>query len=140
MSKRKPIFWLGSEIKTPPFSEKARQEVGFLLGRVQEEDKMNSAQSKRLKNAGWKRGNAEDFLGMSPEETQLLRIKLQLAREIDLQRKRKGLTQSAMAEQLDMKQSNVSRIAKNPSNVTIDLLFKILMSLGNSPRKIAALI
>ena len=101
---------------------------------------MNSAQSKRLKNAGWKQGNAEDFLGMSPEETQLLRIKLQLAREIDLQRKRKGLTQSAMAEQLDMKQSNVSRIAKNPSNVTIDLLFKILMSLGNSPRKIATLI
>jgi len=101
---------------------------------------MNSAKHKRLKEAGWETGNAEDFLGMSAEEAQLLRIKLQLAREIELQRKSKGLTQSAMAEQLDMKQSNVSRLAKNPSNVTIDLLFKILMSLGNSPRKIAALI
>ena len=100
---------------------------------------MNSAKLKRLKEAGWEMGNAEDFLGMSPEEAQLLRIKLQLAREIELQRKSKGLTQSAMAEQLDMKQSNVSRLAKNPNNVTIDLLFKILMSLGNSPRKIASL-
>ena len=36
MPKRKPIFWLGSEIKTPPFSEGARQEAGFLLGRIQE--------------------------------------------------------------------------------------------------------
>ena len=101
---------------------------------------MKSEKYKRLKEAGWEMGNAEDFLGMSTEEAQLLRIKLQLAREIELQRKNKGLTQSAMAEQLDMKQSNVSRLAKNPSHVTIDLLFRILMSLGNSPRKIAALI
>jgi phage-related protein len=33
---RKPLFWLSGEIKTPPFSEKARVEAGFLLGRVQE--------------------------------------------------------------------------------------------------------
>ena len=101
---------------------------------------MKPAKLKRLKEAGWEMGNAEDFLGMSTTEAQLLRIKLHLAREIEHQRKSKGLTQSAMAERLDMKQSNVSRLAKDPSNVTIDLLFKVLMSLGNSPRKIAALI
>lgn len=36
MSQRKPIAWLAGEIKTPPFSEKARQESGFLLGRLQD--------------------------------------------------------------------------------------------------------
>jgi phage-related protein len=36
MKSRKPIFWLGNEIKTPPFSEESRQEVGYLLGRLQE--------------------------------------------------------------------------------------------------------
>jgi len=36
MKSRKPIFWLGQEIKTPPFSEEARQEAGFLLGRLQD--------------------------------------------------------------------------------------------------------
>ena len=36
MSKRKPLFWLSGEIKTPPFSETARQEAGMLLGRLQD--------------------------------------------------------------------------------------------------------
>jgi phage-related protein len=36
MQNRKPIFWLGNEVKTPPFSEESRQEAGFLLGRLQD--------------------------------------------------------------------------------------------------------
>jgi phage-related protein len=36
MKNRKPIFWLGNEVKTPPFSEESRQEAGFLLGRLQD--------------------------------------------------------------------------------------------------------
>jgi phage-related protein len=31
----KPIFWLHGEIKTPPFSSKARIEAGYLLRRLQ---------------------------------------------------------------------------------------------------------
>jgi len=33
---RKPLIWLHGEVKTPPFSEKARLDVGFLLARLQE--------------------------------------------------------------------------------------------------------
>jgi len=33
---RKPLVWLHGEVKTPPFSEKARLEAGFLLARLQE--------------------------------------------------------------------------------------------------------
>ena len=33
---RKEIAWLGTEIKTPPFSEEARKEAGYLLGAMQE--------------------------------------------------------------------------------------------------------
>ena len=36
MNKRKPIFWLSGEVKTPPFSEQARHEAGMLLGRLQD--------------------------------------------------------------------------------------------------------
>lgn len=32
---RKPVGWLKGEIKTPPFSAKARIEAGYLLGRLQ---------------------------------------------------------------------------------------------------------
>jgi phage-related protein len=33
---RKPLVWLNSEIKTPPFSEDARGEAGNLLRRLQD--------------------------------------------------------------------------------------------------------
>lgn len=36
MSKRKTLFWLSGGVKTPPFSEEARQETGMLLGRLQD--------------------------------------------------------------------------------------------------------
>jgi len=36
MNKRKPLFWLSGEVKTPPFSEQARHEAGMLLGRLQD--------------------------------------------------------------------------------------------------------
>jgi len=31
----KPLVWLHGEVKTPPFSKKARLEAGFLLRRLQ---------------------------------------------------------------------------------------------------------
>lgn len=32
----KPLVWLKGEVKTPPFSEPARLEAGFLLRRLQQ--------------------------------------------------------------------------------------------------------
>ncbi len=34
--RRKAIVWLHGEIKTPPFSEQARKEAGFLIGKLQD--------------------------------------------------------------------------------------------------------
>jgi len=100
---------------------------------------MISDKRKRLEAAGWVSGDAADFLGMSKEEARLLEIKLNLAREIASQRRKKGLSQAELAEKVDMRQPNVARLEKNPGRVTIDVLFKILLSLGNSPKRIAAL-
>ena len=33
-SQSKPIVWFSGEVKTPPFSEDARLEAGFLLRRL----------------------------------------------------------------------------------------------------------
>ena len=32
---RKEVFWLSGEIKSPPFSDLARQEAGHLIGLLQ---------------------------------------------------------------------------------------------------------
>ncbi len=37
-SGEKPLVWLHGQIKTPPFSEEARIEAGYLLGRLQQAD------------------------------------------------------------------------------------------------------
>lgn len=39
---------------------------------------MNKRKMEKLKAAGWKVGNAEDFLGLSKEETALVEIKVAL--------------------------------------------------------------
>jgi ribosome-binding protein aMBF1 (putative translation factor) len=99
---------------------------------------MDSKKRKRLEAAGWTFGNAEDFLGMSPEEASYLEVKLTLAREVEAQRKKAGLSQSDLAAKLKTRQPNIARLEKAQQGVTIDALFKTLLALGLTPRKIAA--
>jgi hypothetical protein len=37
----KPLVWLSGEVKTPPFSQAARLEVGYLLRALQRGDKLS---------------------------------------------------------------------------------------------------
>ena len=101
---------------------------------------MVSKKRKKLEAAGWTFGNAEDFLGMSPEEACYLEVKLTLAREVEVQRKKAGLSQADLAAKLKTRQPNIARLEKAQQNVTIDALFKTLLALGLSPRKIAAVL
>ena len=60
--------------------------------------------------------------------------------EVERLRRENGLTQKALAEQIGTKQPAVARMVSNPSSTTIDSLMKALLSLGSTPRKIAALL
>ena len=99
---------------------------------------MDARKQKKLQAAGWKLGNEEDFLGMSPEEAAYLKVKLTLAREVEAQRQKAGLSQTALAAKLKTRQPNIARLEGAPESVSIDALFKTLLALGLSPRKIAA--
>ena len=50
---------------------------------------MDKAKKARLAKKGWKVGTVTEFLGLTPEESAYIEIKLSLARELDalLQRK-----------------------------------------------------
>ncbi|MDP1678510.1 MAG: type II toxin-antitoxin system RelE/ParE family toxin [Bacteroidota bacterium] len=48
----KPLIWLHGEIKTPPLSSFARIEVGFLLRRIQQEEKLSLPQSRPMPSIG----------------------------------------------------------------------------------------
>jgi len=48
----KPLVWLKGEVKTPPFSETARIEAGFLLRRLQQGDTVSLPQSRPMPVVG----------------------------------------------------------------------------------------
>lgn len=48
----KPLVWLGGEIKTPPFSERARQEAGDLLRQLQTGEMLSMPRSRPMPGIG----------------------------------------------------------------------------------------
>lgn len=48
----KPLAWLHGEIKTPPFSKKARIQAGFLLRRLQRGESVGMPHSKPMPSVG----------------------------------------------------------------------------------------
>lgn len=51
-SQSKPLVWLRGEVKTPPFSEEARIEVGFLLRQLQEGEILSMPVSRPMPRIG----------------------------------------------------------------------------------------
>jgi phage-related protein len=48
----KPLVWLSGEVKTPPFSQAARLEVGYLLRTLQRGDKLSMPLSRPMPSIG----------------------------------------------------------------------------------------
>ena len=48
----KPLVWLSGEVKTPPFSQAARLEVGYLLRALQRGDKLSMPLSRPMPSIG----------------------------------------------------------------------------------------
>ena len=53
-SKEKPLVWLQGEVKTPPFSQEARIEAGFLLRRLQDGENLGLPHSRPMPVIGRK--------------------------------------------------------------------------------------
>src|SRR5439155_11877189 len=48
----KPLVWLHGQIKTPPFSQEARIEAGYLLGRLQQGENLRLPHSRPMPSIG----------------------------------------------------------------------------------------
>ena len=91
---------------------------------------MQSTHRKRLERAGWKVGAAEEFLGLSREESELIEVKLALGRLLRRSREKQLLTQAALAARLGSSQSRVAKLETGTRGVTLDLLFRALYATG----------
>lgn len=98
---------------------------------------MNPAKKRRLGSAGWRAGSTEEFLGLSPEESELVEMKLALGQVLRRYRTRRRLTQKALAIRLGSSQSRVAKLETGFRGVTLDLLFRALFAAGATTDDIA---
>lgn len=94
---------------------------------------MNTAKRKKLEKAGWKVGTTEEFLNLSPEEAAYVEVKLNLAKVLSNRRKSLRMTQVALAKKIKSSQSRVAKMEAGDPSVSIDLLVRSLIALGETP-------
>lgn len=91
----------------------------------------------RLKKAGWKIGSADEFLGLSPEESAYLNLKERMGTVLREWRTNRELTQKQLATKIGSSQSRVAKMESGGPTVTLDLVIKALIALGASNRDLA---
>ena len=101
---------------------------------------MDSKKLKKLEAAGWKVGRAEDFLGLTPRESEYIELKLVLAHGLEETRKSRKLTQLEFAKKLKSSQSRVAKMEAGDASVSLDLLIRALLELDVSKKQLARLI
>ncbi|MCZ7663120.1 MAG: helix-turn-helix domain-containing protein [Thermoleophilia bacterium] len=101
---------------------------------------MDKTKKSRLEAAGWRVGDAADFLGMSPEEAAFVELKLALAAYLRDVRTQRGWTQAQVARQLGSSQSRVAKMEAADGSVSVDLLVKSLLALGASRKEVGRVI
>ena len=101
---------------------------------------MDEKTKKRLEAAGWKTGDAQDFLGLSEAEAELIEMKLALAEDLRARRIERHLNQTQVARVLGSSQSRVAKMEAADASVTIDLLIKALLKLGARRKDVARVV
>lgn len=101
---------------------------------------MRADKRTRLESKGWKVGTAQEFLGLSDEESAYIELKLRLGRGLRAQRRRRQLTQIEAARLLHSSQSRVAKMEAGDPSVSVDLLVRSLLALGLSHRSLAQIV
>jgi len=98
---------------------------------------MDKAKKKKLKAAGFKVGSASEFLELNDTEAALVAIRVSLAQGVRKRRKAAGLTQAAVAKKAGTTQARVAKAENANPEISLDLLMRLLISLGANPKQIA---
>lgn len=91
---------------------------------------MKPERKERLERAGFKIGNADQFLGLSTEESALVSVRLSLAREVRKRRLGLHYSQAELARRLGSSQSRIAKLEAAEPDVSLDLLFRALLATG----------
>ncbi|MGI4791756.1 MAG: helix-turn-helix domain-containing protein [Janthinobacterium lividum] len=101
---------------------------------------MDEEKRKRLEAAGYVSVTVAEFLGLTPEQSELIEIKLNLTYALQQQRKISGLSQAELAEKIHSSQSRVAKIEAGDPHVSLDLMIRALLATGMTRGELAAVI
>lgn len=97
---------------------------------------MRKGKQKKLKEAGWRVGNVQDFLELSDEEAALVNLKHRLMVLVRETRKNQRITQAALAQLLNSSQSRIAKLESGSADVSLDLIVRALFAMGLSRKEI----
>ena len=91
---------------------------------------MKPEKKQQLEAAGFKVGSADEFLGLSPEESALVSLRLALAGQVRSRRLRLHYSQAELARRVGSSQSRIAKLEAAESDVSLDFLFRALFATG----------
>jgi transcriptional regulator with XRE-family HTH domain len=91
---------------------------------------MNTEKRKALEAAGWRFGDAADFLGMTDEERQLLDARVEAALAVRRQREALKLSQKQLASRIKTSQPRVAKIERAAPDVSLDQILRAFAAAG----------
>ena len=97
---------------------------------------MDKKSQTKLQAAGWRVGDAQDFLELTEQELMLLQIKESLSQAVRTMRTRQKLTQTELAKRMHSSQARVARIEGADASVTADLMLQALIATGADRKEI----
>ena len=101
---------------------------------------MKTQKRKQLEDAGWRVGDARDFLGLSDDEAEFVEIKLALARRLRELREKRHWTQADLAKRVGSSQSRVAKMEAADPTVSVDLLVRSLLAVGADRREVGKIV
>jgi transcriptional regulator with XRE-family HTH domain len=91
---------------------------------------MNAEKRKALEAAGWRFGDAADFLGMTEEERHLLDARVEAALAVRRLRTTLKLSQKQLADRIKTSQPRVAKIERAAKDVSLDQILRAFIAGG----------
>lgn len=98
---------------------------------------MRKEKKERLEKRGWKVGSADDFLGLTQEESKYLDLKFSLSENLRTLRNKQHMTQHQLARLIHSSQSRVAKMEVGDPTVSLDLIIRSLLALGATNQELA---
>lgn len=101
---------------------------------------MKKEKRRRLERAGWKVGDAKDFLELDDAGMAVIELRVSLAKELRERRRAQKISQATFAKRIGSSQSRVAKMEAGDVSVSIDLLIRALLSAGSTKKEIGRVI